>query len=398
MDAKEGDYERKEFCGHIIRQRVTDGYLNATNMCKINGKRLNDYYRLEQTQEYLNELSSDTGYPVTVLMEVKRGGNPKEQGTWVHPNVAIHLAQWLSPKFSVAVSKWVHRFMYGDLTLIEEIKQNNIAMQKQLEESKLQIAHLEKRQMKLESFVKNIKQLEKNQLFYIATTRNYAMNNRYEYGGVKDIKELRGRFATYNTGRAEGDLMYVAKLFRCNSYRSIEERVNAVLMQFKDKPNSRKEMVHLRYNLLIEVVEFICDNYDREVDYINTHCQRFLTETIESDSIIPDEYKEDYLQLTVRKNGKERINRIDISNWDDEKINRTIEQIINLCASEQKQIRYDFSTQKDSVPLDLTWRLLSPYLELYNGLTKTDWRNKFKSWYNKEKPNRLKIKGLKMAP
>jgi KilA-N domain len=33
------------------------------------------------------------------------------QGTWVHPYVAIHLAQWLSPRFAVRVSQWVHEWM-----------------------------------------------------------------------------------------------------------------------------------------------------------------------------------------------------------------------------------------------------------------------------------------------
>ena len=94
--------------------------------------------------------------------------------------------------------------------------------------------------------------------------------------------------------------MYVAKLFKCHNYKNIEERIGTVLMQFKDKPNSRKEMIHLRYNLLVEITDFICDNYDREVEYINAHCQRYLAETIESDGFIPeminlDEYMQDYL-------------------------------------------------------------------------------------------------------
>lgn len=36
------------------------------------------------------------------------------QGTWVHPQVAINLGQWCSPKFAVAVSKWVFEWMRGD--------------------------------------------------------------------------------------------------------------------------------------------------------------------------------------------------------------------------------------------------------------------------------------------
>lgn len=35
------------------------------------------------------------------------------QGTWVHPQVAIHLAQWLSADFAVRVSRWVFDWMSG---------------------------------------------------------------------------------------------------------------------------------------------------------------------------------------------------------------------------------------------------------------------------------------------
>jgi len=41
------------------------------------------------------------------------GGNPRLQGTWVHPQVAINLAQYLSPKFAVLVSQWVMDWMSG---------------------------------------------------------------------------------------------------------------------------------------------------------------------------------------------------------------------------------------------------------------------------------------------
>ena len=289
---------------------------------------------------------------------------------------------------------------YKNQKQLEESKLRMENKDHQLEESKIQISKLENRQMKLESFVKNIKQLEKNQLFYLATTKNYAVNNRYGYGGVKDVNELKGRISSYNTGRAEGDLMYISKLFKCHNYRNIEDRIGTVLMQFKDKPNSRKEMFHLRYDLLVEITDFICDNYDREVEYINSQCKKYLEKTIESNEFIPevinlDEYTKDYLQLTVRRNGKEQIKKIDITNWDDVKINQTIEEVINLCADEKKNTKYNFSTQKNSVALELTWALITPYLNLYNGLTKTIWREKFKSWYAKEKPERLQIKGIR---
>lgn len=99
----------------IIHQRVKDGFINATAMCKATSKQWNDYWRLKGTPEYLHELSSETGVPVSGLVQSIKGGVPDMQGTWVHPQVAIHLAQWLSPKFAVKVSKWVFDWMSGKI-------------------------------------------------------------------------------------------------------------------------------------------------------------------------------------------------------------------------------------------------------------------------------------------
>lgn len=99
----------------VISQRITDGYINATAMCKAAGKKINDYGRLSTTQAFLKELSSETGIPASGLVQIIKGGNPQFQGTWVHPQVAIHLAQWLSPKFAVLVSKWVFEWMSGNI-------------------------------------------------------------------------------------------------------------------------------------------------------------------------------------------------------------------------------------------------------------------------------------------
>lgn len=99
----------------IIAQRVTDGYINATAMCKACGKKINDYGRLSTTHAFLTELSSVTGIPVTGLVQTIQGGTPQLQGTWVHPQVAINLAQWLSPKFAVLVSQWVFEWMSGNI-------------------------------------------------------------------------------------------------------------------------------------------------------------------------------------------------------------------------------------------------------------------------------------------
>jgi hypothetical protein len=99
--------------GQLIEQRKLDGYINATAMCKVAGKLFADYARIGPTRAFLGELSSDMGIPISDLIQSVRGGGPTIQGTWVHPNVAINLAQWLSPRFSVQVTKWVYDWISG---------------------------------------------------------------------------------------------------------------------------------------------------------------------------------------------------------------------------------------------------------------------------------------------
>jgi hypothetical protein len=102
-----------DYDGNLISQRAIDGYVNATAMCKAVNKKFGDYTRLSATQEFLKELASVTGIPVTGLIISMQGGTPELQGSWVHPDVAINLGQWCSPKFAVAVSRWVRDWMTG---------------------------------------------------------------------------------------------------------------------------------------------------------------------------------------------------------------------------------------------------------------------------------------------
>lgn len=104
-------YIPRNLDGEVVTQRQKDGYINATAMCKAAGKQWHDYSRLTTTRPYLDALSSDTGIPLTELIQSIKGGTPHLQGTWVHPQIATHLAQWLSPEFAVQVNKWVFEWI-----------------------------------------------------------------------------------------------------------------------------------------------------------------------------------------------------------------------------------------------------------------------------------------------
>ena len=99
--------------GHVVGQKRDDGYINATAMCQATGKRLNNYTRASSTKEFINILSAETRIRATELIQTVRGGTPEFQGTWVHPQVAIHLGSWLSQKFAVRVASIVMDWMRG---------------------------------------------------------------------------------------------------------------------------------------------------------------------------------------------------------------------------------------------------------------------------------------------
>lgn len=99
--------------GSIIQQRPDDGYINATAMCKAAGKLWGHYAENASTKAFLAALQGSIGNPMDPIVRTIAAGPNEERGTWVHPQVAVNLAQWLSPQFAVKVSQWVVDWMTG---------------------------------------------------------------------------------------------------------------------------------------------------------------------------------------------------------------------------------------------------------------------------------------------
>ena len=78
--------------------RVT--MVNATEMAKPFGKLAKDWLSNKSTKELLSTLSAVRTIPLTGLVEIKQGGNG-DQGTWMHEDVALEFARWLSPAFAI---------------------------------------------------------------------------------------------------------------------------------------------------------------------------------------------------------------------------------------------------------------------------------------------------------
>ena len=79
-----------------------DVMVNATDMAKPFGKRATDWLRLPTSKAFLNSLCEVRKMHITQLVTTSKGNSTKfEQGTWMHEDVALEFARWLSPEFAI---------------------------------------------------------------------------------------------------------------------------------------------------------------------------------------------------------------------------------------------------------------------------------------------------------
>ncbi|MEM7717354.1 MAG: KilA-N domain-containing protein [Cyanobacteria bacterium P01_A01_bin.68] len=99
----------------IAKYDVPASYVNLTQMCQANDKKLNNYMRMEGTKAYWEALSTETRISVSALVITIKGGNDKQaQGTWGHPEIAIDLAQWVSIPFRIWANRTLRKLMSGE--------------------------------------------------------------------------------------------------------------------------------------------------------------------------------------------------------------------------------------------------------------------------------------------
>jgi hypothetical protein len=124
---------------YTIVCRESDGYIDITNLCKAGGKKFNDWYRLTKSKDFLRILDEriksedqkdmqtgiltsietksedhkDMQAGIAVCMELIKieQTSTTNKGTWVHPKIAINIAQWISPSFDLDVAEWVHQLL-----------------------------------------------------------------------------------------------------------------------------------------------------------------------------------------------------------------------------------------------------------------------------------------------
>lgn len=107
----------RSFRGVTLVFDSTTSYINATALAKRyyeqSGTRRNpaDWLRLKRTKETISFIAKLHGVSEDQLVEIRQGGVPDAQGTFLHPDLSIPFANWLSVEFEYCTTQITLRRM-----------------------------------------------------------------------------------------------------------------------------------------------------------------------------------------------------------------------------------------------------------------------------------------------
>jgi hypothetical protein len=118
---------QNEIFESLIRDntRIEDEYVNGTKWCNHFGKRWSEFQRLPEVKRLVkavkakHDKASVNGGENAPLIQVE--GKGRFARTFIHPLIAIKLAEWLSVDFEIVVKEVFQRYLKGDLTLAQEV-------------------------------------------------------------------------------------------------------------------------------------------------------------------------------------------------------------------------------------------------------------------------------------
>jgi hypothetical protein len=280
-----------------------DGYIFATALCKASNKRLTLWKTNKDTQIYLNRLSTEVGIPTSVLIEIKKGGkNIFHQGTWVHPDLGVHLAQWCCPDFALQVSRWVR-----ELIITGKVEQGNEKKEQELQEAFEKIKkQLEAKEEELNNQQDYIKRLENKVLrkqkpkvqykdknvIYMVQDEYHKRDRIYVIG--KAIN-LNNRLNSYNKSRDHEAVYYKS----CNSAQQMELIEKCVLYKldkYREVGNRDRFILPLdqEITLFSSVIDSFVEMFNDVSPEVDITCDYTDEDFVDQDDDAKQNYNEDH--------------------------------------------------------------------------------------------------------
>ena len=144
-------------------------------------------------------------------------------GSWIHPKLAIQLAQWLSPKFAIQVSDWIiNLFSNGKVEINTKL----------LTENKLKDQEIK---LLKDTYFKKHKRKDYPDInvIYILSTVDHLKNIIYIVGKAQNLKN---RLSSYNK-TCDHQVIYHKKCINEETLNLVELCVLNKLKQYQEKAN-----------------------------------------------------------------------------------------------------------------------------------------------------------------
>lgn len=255
---KESDENRhRNIFGNIeIQSRPSDCYINATQLCKAGGREFRKWNEMKESKEFVKELSKKLNLTRSNLIQTV---NDKENRyTWVHPQIAIDIAQWISPEFRANVSTWIEELLNtGSVSIGQPVNTFR----------------------SLNDFEREARQLEQS-LVVDEYTSHSCIYIAYIGRGLVKIGFSDGNITNRNFKHLSSESEYhrfqIIKLFQVSG-RPMEKQLHEQLFRYRVEYNKQKEIFqptstlehfimkiekYLRYNDLLMINHRLQDERD----------------------------------------------------------------------------------------------------------------------------------------
>lgn len=114
-----------------------DGWFNATEAAKRYGKRPAEWLRLPEAVRYIAARCARLEVGKSHFVKTMRGGDRSEQGTWLHPKLAVVFARWLDVDFEIWCDEQIDKILHGQLPVESEDRLTTVSERMPL----LEVAH-----------------------------------------------------------------------------------------------------------------------------------------------------------------------------------------------------------------------------------------------------------------
>nr|WBF70308.1 ankyrin repeat protein [Megavirus caiporensis] len=141
-----------------------NGYVNATNLCKNTKKEFYHWKENQFAKELMQGLKSSPGMSREPLILKNMKGAYTTRGTYVHPELIIHIASWCSIEYALKVSKIMIQYHAK-----EEVEKRELLLKKKDDK-------IDKLSKKLDTLIVNNKELLSNNQELLQ--KNEKMDNR----------------------------------------------------------------------------------------------------------------------------------------------------------------------------------------------------------------------------